>query len=256
MWFWFVPRALARHSRQQKGDLLMPPLAQRIRGDAPRLQFACTEEYSRTNMVGATTKSIGGDPFVEVFATPTLAALLSEFALHPDHPYFQGELVDRVEGSLYLVQRELKRLERAGLVSREARGRRVEYRYNSEHPGAAGIRNAMLATIALSGRLREAMANDGRIDLAFIFGSMASGEAVPTSDLDVFVIGRLGLRDLASTIMPVARQIGREPNIVVMNPDEFSARVRQHDHFVTTVLESPKLWLVGDDAELERLSRS
>lgn len=187
---------------------------------------------------------------VGIFATPTLAALLSVFARAPERTYIQKELVEETGGSLYLVQRELKRLEDAGLVARETRGRQVEYTANVQHPAFAGLREVLLATVALGDRLRAAFQDLAGVRLAFVFGSVAAGDETPESDLDVFVVGDLSLRDVSTRLVPVLRDVGREPNIITMSESELRDRAAGADHLVTTVLAGPKLWVVGDDDEL------
>lgn len=187
---------------------------------------------------------------VGIFATPTLAALLSVVARAPERTYIQKELVEETGGSLYLVQRELKRLEDAGLVARETRGRQVEYTANVQHPAFAGLREVLLATVALGDRLRAAFQDLAGVRLAFVFGSVAAGDETPESDLDVFVVGDLGLRDVSTRLVPVLRDVGREPNIITMSESELRDRAAGADHLVTTVLAGPKLWVVGDDDEL------
>lgn len=187
---------------------------------------------------------------VGIFATPTLAALLAVFAREPERTYIQKELVHETGGSLFLVQRELKRLEDAGLVARETRGRQVEYTANVQHPAFAGLREVMLATVALGDRLRTAFHDLPGVRLAFVFGSVATGDASPDSDLDVFVVGDLSLRDVSTRLVPVLRDVGREPNIITMSDSEFRERALRGDHLVATVVAGPKMWVVGDDDEL------
>ncbi len=187
---------------------------------------------------------------VGIFATPTLAALLAVFAREPERTYIQKELVHETGGSLFLVQRELKRLEDAGLVARETRGRQVEYTANVQHPAFAGLREVMLATVALGDRLRTAFQDLPGVRLAFVFGSVAAGDETPDSDLDVFVVGDLGLRDVSRRLVPVLRDVGREPNIITMSESEFRERALRGDHLVATVVAGPKMWVVGDDDEL------
>jgi hypothetical protein len=97
----------------------------------------------------------------ELFASDTLVRLLTVFLLHPDRDYNQRELVGRVQGSLYLVQPELTRLEGVGLVEKTARGRRVYYRAVRRHPAFDDLRSAFLKTVALGGALRESAAELG-----------------------------------------------------------------------------------------------
>ena len=201
-------------------------------------------------MVGLKTKSVGVDSLAALFATPTLVGLLAVFALDPERRFYQKELVAATGSSLYLVQRELKRLENVGIVTRLPRGRQVEYVVNRNHPAFFGLRDALLKTVALADRLRLALAGVDGVRLAFVFGSLARGEESPESDLDLLVIGDLSLREVATRVVPVLREIGREPNIVALSEAEVRQRLGSGDTFVTTVVHEPKIWLRGDESEL------
>jgi len=48
-------------------------------------------------------------------------------------------------------------------------------------------------------------------------------------------------------------KIGREINPHVMSRAEFVKRRTENDHFVTSVLESPILMLIGEENELKKL---
>jgi predicted nucleotidyltransferase len=207
-----------------------------------------------TNMVGPTTNTVGADAFVDIFATRTTARILAVFALRPDAVLYQKEIVDLTGSSLYLVQRELKRLERTGLIARSERGRHVEYRALTSHPAFPGIRDALLRTIALGDALRASLEGLPDVRLAFVFGSVARGEATSSSDIDLMVVGDLGTRQVAESVVPLMRDLGREANLVVMDPNTLRSRADAGDHFVSTVLADPKIWLVGDDHELAALT--
>ena len=102
--------------------------------------------------------------------------------------------------------------------------------------------------------LREALAEFAdRIDAMFVFGSMARGEATSASDLDLMVIGTAGLRELAR-IRRVEAALHREVNPVTLSAEDFAERVASGAHFVASVLREPKIFLIGDENELERLA--
>jgi hypothetical protein len=67
------------------------------------------------------------------------------------------------------------------------------------------------------------------------------------------VIGELGLRDLSGLLSGVEERIGREINSHVLQEDEFKKRLRATEHFVTSVMESPKIFIIGSQDELEAL---
>lgn len=198
---------------------------------------------------------VGMRSIAAIFATPTLAALLAVLVREPERRYYQKQLVDLTGGSLYLVQRELGRLERTGLVIRIPRGRQVEYEVNASHPAFHGLREALLRTLALGDSIRSAVESVPGVRLAFVFGSVARGDDTGASDLDLLVIGDVGLRDISASLMPVLRRLGREPNLVVLSEGELRTRARQGEHFVATVMGDPKLWVVGDDEQLAALVR-
>ena len=68
------------------------------------------------------------------------------------------------------------------------------------------------------------------------------------------VVGQSRIRDIAERFVPITRDLGREPNLVVWEPDDLVRRLRGNDPFATEIVAGPKLWLVGDDAELAALA--
>ena len=64
--------------------------------------------------------------------------------------------------------------------------------------------------------LQNALADiDDRIDAAFVFGSMASGDQSAGSDLDVCVLGDVSLLDVVKALSPIQDSLRREINPVI-----------------------------------------
>ena len=112
----------------------------------------------------------------------------------------------------------------------------------------------MLKTSGLSDVLKSAL-TDRRIRVAFVFGSIASGEEKADSDVDLMVIGQLGLRDLSRLLSGIEEKIGREVNPHVLPEEGFRKRIRAKEHFVSSVMESPKIFVIGSQRELETMGR-
>jgi hypothetical protein len=68
-------------------------------------------------------------------------------------------------------------------------------------------------------------------------------------------IGDISLGEIVAAIMPVQSAIGREVNPTVYSAEEWCSRVVKGQHFVKTVSARPKIFLVGDSDELERLAQ-
>lgn len=147
------------------------------------------------------------------------------------------------------VRQELRRLSRLGVVEARPDGNRTYYQANRHHPLYPDIRNLVLKTDGLTEVLRDALAS-AEIKLAFVFGSMAAGTEKAESDIDLIVIGDLSLRRLSKLLSGVALRVGREINPHVFTVEEFLQKKKTKDHFITSVLATPKLFVIGNEDEL------
>jgi DNA-binding transcriptional ArsR family regulator len=117
-----------------------------------------------------------------------LARLLTTLLTHAEKDFYQKELAVASGAGLYTVQRELARLEKAGLVTRMPRGNRVYYRANRGHPAFEDLKRVILKTVGLGEALRTALASlTGRVRVAFIYGSFARGDETVGSDAEEMV---------------------------------------------------------------------
>ena len=193
--------------------------------------------------------------FAAIFASPTLVDVLCIFLTHPERDYYQRELVALSGSRLSQVQRDLRRLERAGLVSASRRGNRVYYRVASGHPAFADLQRVFVKTVAVADVLRGALEPlRGDVDVAFIYGSMAGGSELAASDVDVFVVGDAPVRSVVASLSDAEERLGREVNATVCPPADLLRRIAGREPFVSQVLRGPKLWIVGDEHVLDRLT--
>jgi len=91
--------------------------------------------------------------------------------------------------------------------------------------------------------------------LAFVFGSIARGELHAGSDVDLMIIGTIGLRGLTKLLSGVAEVGGREINPHILTTEEFRDRKRNQDHFVTSVLAAPMLFVKGTEHGLAAMGQ-
>jgi predicted nucleotidyltransferase len=171
-----------------------------------------------------------------------------------EEPLHQREISRRSNLAIRTVQRELKKLERLDLVKAVVNGNRRYYQANKSHPLYNDIHNLVLKTSGLVDCFQKAL-NKKDIKIAFIFGSIASGEEGAESDVDLMVIGDLGLRKLTELLSGTSEKISREINPYVMNAEEFRRRTQSKEHFVSRIIESPKIFIVGNDDELKAMGR-
>ncbi len=167
-------------------------------------------------------------------------------------PLYLREM-ERLAGvTVRILQQELKALTAAGLIVCRKDGNRTYYEPNKSHPLYNDLRNIVLKTSGLGDVLRAALQSD-LIDYAFVFGSVARGEEGAESDVDLMVIGSLGLRKLSGLLSGVNETVGREINPHVFSAKEFRQKMQEKDHFVSSVLDSPLMFVLGDENEFRAM---
>lgn len=209
-----------------------------------------------TQIVSGITHDMSDNPLIGLFSSRPLVRLLCTFLMNPRRRYYQQELVRLTGDSLRPVQLALEKLQRASLISRQQEGRQVYYQAVVTHPAFNDLRSLFAKTFALADVLRDSLAPIGEsIEIAFVHGSVASGEERATSDVDLLVIGAASKRALSVALAAAEDRLAREVNVSLYTPSRFAQALVDGDPFINQVLTAPRIWLVGDEVGLERLAR-
>jgi predicted nucleotidyltransferase len=171
---------------------------------------------------------------------------------NPARSFYANEIIRLAGSGSGAVQRELARLEASGLVTVTRLGRQKHYQANSASPVFEELRAFALKTFALADVLRAALAPVAeRVRAAFVYGSVAKGEDVAASDIDLMVIADdLGYADLFAAVDGASVRLGRKVAPTIYSREEWAKRQTEGNAFVTRVLAQPKLWLIGDERAL------
>ncbi len=191
---------------------------------------------------------------IEFMFSPYRRELLAKLLLRSDEQFHVREL-ERMTGiSAGSLHRELKAMAESGLLRREQIGHQVFYKADTRcaiHEELAAI---FRKTMGIASLLQDALSHlAGKIRVAFVFGSMASGKATAGIDLDVCVIGDVTLLEVVTALSSLQQSLRRDINPVVMTAKEFSKQSAAKDRFVRSLLGGPKVFALGDDHELAKL---
>ncbi|WP_353064723.1 nucleotidyltransferase domain-containing protein [Tunturibacter psychrotolerans] len=130
-------------------------------------------------------------------------------------------------------------------------GRRVYFKADTNSPVFSDLRGLLEKTVGLIPILKQEVDAFGeRIQLAFIYGSTARSEESSESDVDLMIVGDVGLADLVPSLRRAEQRFGRPVNPTVYSSKEFKAKTKNHDHFLATVLRGAKEFVKGNDGEL------
>jgi predicted nucleotidyltransferase len=173
---------------------------------------------------------------------------------HPDEAFFLRQLARQTNLSPGSVQRELKALVDAGLVSRTTEGRQVYFQADRQSPVFPELQSLFVKTAGVADVLRDALGPlAGRITAAFVFRSAARGELQNTSDIDLMIVGEVSFADAIRALSHAQQAFGREVNPSVYSAEEFARKIRGGHHFLTSVLQEPHVFVLGDADDLGRL---
>ncbi len=177
----------------------------------------------------------------------TRRAVLGLLYSEPDKALYLHEILRATGAGRGAVQRELGRLAAAEIVSKSRRGRQVYYQANPACPVFEELRGLVLKTVGLADVLREVLAPlaDG-IQVAFIYGSQANGEAKASSDVDLLVVGEPEEMSLHRAVSNAEECLGRPVNYTLFSTDEFHRRRKEKGGFIERVLSGDKIGIVGD----------
>ena len=184
----------------------------------------------------------------------TRRAVLALLYSHVEEPFYLRQIARTAGGGLGAVQRELKKLSEAGIIRRTVRGRQVYYQANPECPVYSELKSLVVKTVGVGDVLRAALVPlSDRINVAFLFGSLARGGEHSSSDADVMIVGDVTFAEVVSVLGRAQETVRREINPLVYPPEEFQSKLTADHHFLKKVLEESKFFLIGDEYELAKL---
>ena len=185
----------------------------------------------------------------------TRQGLLAAVLMRPEKAWYASELARRLGVPPSSLQRELRDLTEAGVFTAHRQGRMCYYQANAESPLFPELRGLMLKTAGLVDVLSDALKSLGRkVRFAFIYGSIASGSERSDSDIDLMVIGSISPMELSAALRNPRDLLARQINPIVYSWEEYERKRLAKDHFLRGVLDKPKLFVIGNEHELDEAS--
>ncbi len=133
-------------------------------------------------------------------------------------------------------------------------GTHTLYSANEASPVFAEMRSLVAKTVGIHDVLLAALQPlERKINLAFVYGSVARSRESHQSDVDLMIVGRAHFADVVEQIAGAQKTLNREVNPTVYTVNEFASRVR--GNFLKTVLGGKKLFLIGDENVLRELGQ-
>lgn len=181
--------------------------------------------------------------------------VLSLLLLQPGRWLHLREISRLTDSTAGTMKKELDRLHGAGLLEKRRVGNQLQFTANLQHPVFQELSALLRKTVGLADVLTQALipAAD-RITVAFVFGSVARSADTADSDVDVMIIGGVDFGEAVNLLYEAQAALHREINPRVFGVEEWRAKFEAMSSFVLDVLAKPKIFLIGNQHDLDQLA--
>ncbi len=171
---------------------------------------------------------------------------------HPDETFFVNQILRLTGMGVHTIKRELDRMTAVGILTMRKIGNQHHYQANPECPIFPELIGIVRKTFGVADVIKVALeARDEQIELAFVYGSIASAEDRADSDIDLMIVAPdLAYAELMETLAEAEQVLGRKINPTIYNVSEVESRLKRKDAFFSRVMERPKIWIKGADDDI------
>ncbi|MHC9509824.1 nucleotidyltransferase domain-containing protein [Kangiella sp. M94] len=181
--------------------------------------------------------------------------ILGLLLLKPEARYHVREIARLTNLNAGSTQRELKKLAEAELLIATEQGNQLLYQANRNNLIFEELSSILRKTSGLADVLRGVLAPlSGKIDVAFVFGSMASGKASQHSDIDLCVVGKVTFLEVVKAVYPAQETLAREINPKCFTPAQWQEAMQENSVFIKEILEKDVINIIGDRDDLKKSS--
>ncbi len=171
---------------------------------------------------------------------------------HPGETFFVNQILRLTGMGVHTIKRELDRMTAVGILTLRKIGNQHHYQANPECPIYPELLGIVRKTFGVADVIKTALeARDEQIEIAFVYGSVASAEDRADSDIDLMIVAPdLAYAELMESLAEAEQSLGRKINPTIYNASEVESRLKQKDAFLSRVMERPKLWIKGADDDI------
>jgi hypothetical protein len=185
--------------------------------------------------------------------TPAQQKLLGLLFVRVNEGFHLNEIMRLTGLGSASAQRELKRLHESGLIVSERIGNVRQFRPNKNNLVYDELASLVKKTFGLVSVLNSALAPMRRqLNVAFVYGSTAREPEDSINAIELLLIGENTTYGELLSRLPVAERLLRRkiyPNLYSV-PD-FKRRLREQQPFIMKMLEDRKVFVLGDDTDLD-----
>ncbi len=189
--------------------------------------------------------------------TKTQQRVLSLLYGKPDTAFYTNQIVRYANMGSGTVARELTRLAQASLLTTRQEGNQLYYQANAKNPVYNELLGIVKKTFGLVDVLIDALSPIAhQMDLAFVYGSLAKGNATAQSDIDLLIVTEhLAYADVMAMLTEAESSLARKVNPSIYSAQQIQQKLAEQNAFIQRVLTQEKIWLKGNQDDLGKFAQ-
>jgi len=186
--------------------------------------------------------------------TKTQQRVLGLLYSKPEQSFYTTEIIRSAKMGRGTISRELDRLALSGLIKESKQGNQRHYQANPDNP----VYNELVGIIRKIFGIADVINNallpvKEQINWAFIYGSIAKGDANSASDVDLMVVSpSLAYADIMALLPQAEQAINRPINPSIYTQEQIEKKQQQNNAFICRVIQQDKIWLKGSENDIRR----
>ena len=182
--------------------------------------------------------------------------ILAATLLLPEKSWYLSELAEHLGTSPSSLQRELESLGEVGILKHRQDGKRIYQQADVAAPVFDELHGLFSKTAGIIPVLKSELGRFAdRIKWAAIYGSVASREERGASDVDLLIVGAIGMTEIVPALRRLERRFRREVNVTRYSEGEFVTKRSGGDRFLNSVLKGKLIPIAGSLDELEKITK-
>lgn len=177
---------------------------------------------------------------------------MSFFFKNPDGEYYLSEIAKNLNKEASYYQRYLDSFVGDEILIDERKGNLRFFRLNKEHPLYEDLKSIISKTLGIEYKFNELVGKLDKIEIAFIFGSIAKSKENVNSDIDLMLIGDVDQDFLSDEIGNLENELKREVNYHIFKKSEFVDKLKDGVSFFSNIINEPYIKLKGNPNDLAK----
>lgn len=176
-----------------------------------------------------------------LFKSSARVKTLAYIFLRAGEPIYIRKISRTTECGINSISRELRNLEKLGLVFNKKKGPKRMYYINEDFPYLPELRGIIHKTLGLGGELLSLKQHLGKISLMVLTKTFLEGKVSSPEDLDLLVVGEPDFTMIEVCVKNTQEMIDKEINYMVMNEQDYALKARRKDPVIVNALDDEGL---------------